>query len=300
VLKSYGEDTLLLGGEYMNKLFKISIPVLLILGLMLASACASAPPTPMPTPAPAPMPAPMPPGEFLDGGKGYPEANLPDEMNIERKIIRNGYLTLEVDDVAGDITQIAEVAGELGGYVVSSHKHEDDRSTSGSVTIRVPADRFSEAFDRLRQLAVSVPYENTESQDVTEEYIDLQARLHNLEATEAQYLALMEKAETVEEILKVQQALSGVRGEIERIEGRITYLERTSDMARIEISLQETKKLTEHWSVPEVFRSAVRGLTGFGRGLGTVVIWLIVFCWIWIPILVFWLRRRRRRKARIG
>jgi len=244
------------------------------------------------------MPAPMPPGEFVDEGKGYPEANLPDEMNIERKIIRNGYLTLEVDDVAGDITQIAEVADELGGYVVSSQKHEDERRTSGSVTIRVPADRFNEAFDRLRQLAVSVPYENTESQDVTEEYIDLQARLHNLEATEAQYLALMEKAETVEEILKVQQALSGVRGEIERIEGRITYLERTSDMARIEISLEEAKKLTEHWSASEAFKSAVRGLTGFGRGLGTVVIWLIVFCWIWIPILVFCLRRRRRRKVK--
>ena len=295
MLKSYREDMLLLGGESMNRLLKISIPALLILGLMLASACASAPPVPMP--APAPMPAPMPPGEFVDEGKGYPGTAMPDEINVERKIIRNGYLTLEVDDIAGTITQIAEVADELGGYVVSSRKHEDDRSTSGSVTIRVPADKFSEIFDRLRQLAVSVPYENTESQDVTEEYIDLQARLHNLEATEAQYLALMEKAETVEEILKVQQALSGVRGEIERIEGRITYLERTSDMARIEISLQETKKLAEHWSVPEAFRSAVRGLTGFGRVLGTVVIWLIVFCW-WIPILVFCLRRRRRRKVK--
>lgn len=283
----------------MNKLFKISIP-LLILGLMLTSACAKAGvpsvPAPAPAPAPAPTPAPAPmPSEVVSEDKGYPSEAIPGEAAAERKIIRTGHITLEVEDVAQTMDQVAQVADELGGYVVSSHKREGESKNYGSVTIRVPADRFGEAFDRLRQLAVKVPYENTESRDVTEEYVDLQARLHNLEATETQYLALLEKAETVEEMLKVQQALSNVRGQIEQIEGRIKYLERTTDMALIEVSLEETRKLAERWSGLDAFKSAVRGLTTFWRGIATGLIWIGVFCWIWIPILVIWLRRRKAK-----
>ena len=265
----------------MNKL-KFSLP-LLILGLMAASACA---PALMP-------PAAAPPKEIVDEGQ-YPEA-LPGEAAVERKIVKTGNISLEVEDVAKAMDEVAEVADELGGYVVSSHKYERKKGISGSVTIRVPADRFDEAFERLRQLAINVPQESTEARDVTEEYVDLQARLRNLEATEAQYLALLEKATTVEEMLKVQQALSNVREEIERIEGRMKYLERTSDMSLIEVSLEETKALAEPWSASNAFRSAVRGLTTFGRGLATAVIWLGIFCWVWIPPLVIWLRRRRRR-----
>jgi hypothetical protein len=280
----------------MNKLFKFSIP-LLILGLMLTSACAKAGvPSVVPTPTPTPTPAPVP-SERASEDKGYPSEAMPDELSVERKIIRTGYITLEIEDIAGTMDKVAQAADELGGYVVSSYKREVESKNYGSVTIRVPADRFGEAFDRLRQLAVKVPSESTEARDVTEEYVDLQARLHNLEATEAQYLVLMEKAETVEEMLKVQQALSDVRGQIEQIEGRIKYLERVSDMALIEVSLEETKKLVEHWSIADAFKSAVRGLTTFWRGIATGLIWIGVFCWIWIPILVIWLRRRRRRGA---
>jgi DNA repair exonuclease SbcCD ATPase subunit len=228
--------------------------------------------------------------------KGYPSAGVaPGEVTIERKIVKTGHITLEVEDIVEAIDEIAEVADELGGYVVSSHKSEGEKRTSGSIRIRVPADRFDEAFDRLRQLAISVPYESTEARDVTEEYIDLQARLHNLEATEAQYLALLEKAETVEDMLKVQRELSNVRGEIEQIEGRIKYLERTSDMSLIEVTLEEAKGLAEPWSASNALKSAVRGLTAFGRGLATVVIWLGIFCWAWVPPLVIWLRRRRKK-----
>jgi len=238
----------------------------------------------------APAPTPELPPELVDEGR-YPEA-VPGEEAIERKIIKTGHITLEVVDIAETMGKVAEVADELGGYVVSSHKYEEEKETSGSIRIRVPADRFDETFSRLHQLAITIPYESTEARDVTEEYVDLQARLHNLEATEAQYLALLEKAETVEEILKVQQALSNTRGEIERIEGRIKYLERTSDMALIEVTLRETRGLAEPWSISDAFKSAVRGLTTFGRGLATGLIWLGVFCWVWIPILVIWLRRR--------
>jgi len=280
----------------MNRLLKISISIL-ILGLMVATACAPAgvPLRPSSLPElPPPVPA-IPPSEEFVEDKGYPGMVAPGELATERKIIKTGTITLEVEDIVGTMDEVAGVADELGGYVVSSHKSEGETRTSGSIRIRVPAGKFEEAFEKLRQLAVSVPYESTEAKDVTEEYVDLEARLHNLEATETQYLALLEKAKTVEEMLKVQRELSNVRGEIEQIEGRMKYLERTSDMALIEVTLKQTEPLSQPWSASNTLKSAVRGLTSFGRGLATGLMWLGVFCWIWIPPLVIWLRRRRRK-----
>ncbi|MBN2187719.1 MAG: DUF4349 domain-containing protein [Dehalococcoidia bacterium] len=289
----------------MNKLFKLSIPVVLILGLMLTTACA-APGKMLTTPteptAPAmPAPVPRPPSasvDFVEEGGGYP-SEVPGESTIERKIIKTGYITLEVEDVVEAMDEVAGVAGELDGYVVSSNKYEHERGISGSVAIRVPAESFEEAFERLRLLAINVPQENTQATDVTEEYVDLEARLRNLEATEAQYLALLEKATKVEEMLQVQQALSNVRGQIEQIEGRMKYLERTSDMSLIEVTLSQTKGLLAEpsWSASDAVKSAVRGLTTFGRGLATALIWIGIFCWVWIPPLVIWLRRRRRARG---
>jgi len=279
----------------MNKLLKVSIPILLILGLVLISGCGA-----------SPSAAPSIPGEGgrdeeslvpapADGERD--ESWVPEALTEDRKIVKTGSMTLEVGNITETMDEVAEMADELNGYVVSSYKYEYERGVSGRIVIRVPSEKFEEAFARLRQLATAVPYETTTATDVTEEYVDLEAQLSNLLATEAQYLALMENAENVEEMLMVQKELSKVRGEIEQIEGRMKYLEQTSETSLIEVNLQETKGLAEPWSASAVLKSAVRGLTTFGRGLGTVLIWLGIFCWAWVPPLVIWLRRRRRAKS---
>jgi len=276
----------------MNKLLKVSIPILLILGLVLISGCGA-----------SPSELPSLPGEggrdesLLPGWGVVDENEITDKLTEDRKIVKTGSMTLEVEDIAETMDEVAEIADELNGYIVSSYKYEYERGVSGHIIIRVPFEKFEEAFERLRQLATAVPYETTTAEDVTEEYVDLEAQLHNLQATEAQYLALMEKAENVEEMLKVQKELSNVRGEIEQIEGRMKYLEQTSETSLIEVDLQETKGLAEPWSASAAFQSAVRGLTTFGRGLATVLMWLGIFCWAWVPPLVIWLRRRRRAKS---
>jgi len=289
----------------MNKLLKVSIPILLILGVVLISGCGGASPEALPS-----IPGEEGQGEesFViapaDGGRGdswittgiTPQV-APAELTEDRKIVKTGSMTLEVEDIAETMDEVAEMADELNGYVVSSYKYEYERGVSGRIVIRVPFEKFEEAFERLRQLATAVPYETTTAEDVTKEYVDLEARLSNLLATEAQYLALMEEAENVEEMLKVQKELSNVRGEIEQIEGRMKYLEQTSETSLIEVDLQEAKGLAEPWSASAALKSAVRGLTTFGRGLATVLIWLGIFCWAWVPPLVIWLRRRRRAKS---
>ncbi len=279
----------------MTRLFKIVLPILLLPGIILAVGCSAKAPEPAPAPAPMPESAlPLPPGlpgTDSQAGRGVTVSN----EGVDRKIIKTGYLTLEVQDIVTAMDEVTGLAKDLDGYVVSSRIRERDDEITGEIRIRVPAGRFDEAFNELRQLATNVPDERTESQDVTEEYTDLKARLRNLEATENQYLELLEKAETVEDILKVRRELSNVRGEIEQIKGRIQYLERTSDMALIEVDLREIKSLRQKgWSASETLLSAVRGLITFAKVLVDVAIWLLIFCPIWIPVVIFIVRRRRR------
>jgi hypothetical protein len=249
------------------------------------------------------MPAPMAPPA---AEKGYMAEGVAqrDEMgggDTERRIIRTGYITLEVNDIATALSDISVLANQIDGYVVSSSKRGDEDDLSGRISIRVPVERFDEALDKLRQMAVEVPYESTEGRDVTEEYSDMQAQLRNLEAMEAQYLELLKKADEVEDILKVQRELFNVRGQIERIKGRIQYLERTSDMALIEVSLEETRPLGETgWSALKTLESAARGLVTFGKILADMLIWIAIFGIIWIPIVVLVWYLMRRRKARAG
>jgi hypothetical protein len=298
----------------LNKLLKILIPVLVILGLILAAGCAtkqasiSVPPYESgampPTAAPAPSVGSSVLGLFSRGNAYDASSSLAagesGASDIDRKIVRTGDMTLEVNDITVAITGVAAVAKDLNGYVVSSNKSGDQDITYGQISIRVPSDRFDEAFDKLRQLAVNVPNERTDSQDITEQYSDLQTQLRNLEATEAQYLEILKKAEKVEDILAVQRELSNVRGQIEQIKGRIQYLDRTSDMALINVNLQKTKPLGgTAWSALETLKSAARGLVTFGKVLADVFIWVALFSPVWIIILLVVLYFTRWRHAKV-
>jgi len=287
----------------MKRNFFFVITLLVILGIAITGCSAmkvgeGTPPTPTPSPVPAPTMAPTP-GEYSDRDEAYSYneiTGLADTGDIERRIIRNGRMTLEVDDVIEAMNSVEDVAAIMGGYVVSSYKYENEEGISGEISIRIPSEKFDEGFERLRQIAQNVPYERTDSTDITEEYIDLEARLHNMEATEDQYLELLDRADTVDEMLQVQRELSNVRGSIEQIKGRMNYLERVSDMGIIEVSVMETGSIAGPWSIVNTLKTAAHGVVAFVRGLITILIWIGIFCWVWIPILVIVIRKRRKNK----
>jgi len=168
-------------------------------------------------------------------------ADTGEQWATERMIVRTGDMSLVVEDVPVAIDQITWMADGFEGYVVSSRVWKERERLAGSIAIRVPAEHFDDAMRTLRELAVDVTSERTSSKDVTEEYVDLSAKLQNLEATEEQLLRIMEKAETVEDILDVQRELSRTRGEIEQTKARMQYLERTSDTSLIDIRLEQSK-----------------------------------------------------------
>jgi len=287
----------------MKKLVLAVISALLVASLLVLGACAKAPSGVaggIATPAIAPAPPTT--TTAVDGTYKASEAITLPSTAEERMIVRSGDMSLVVVDIAGARDEIDGLALESGGYVVSSQIWGEEQDMRGYISIRVPDEKFDQPLEELRDLAVRVTSESTSSQDVTEEYVDLGSRLKNAEATESQYLAILEKATSVEDILKVYDSLSQVRSEIEQIKGRMQYLERTVSMSLISVNLQPettTKPLVRAgWSALEVLKSALRGIIIFGQWLGTIALWLLILVPIWGTALGVFLWRRRRKKTR--
>ncbi|HUF02657.1 MAG TPA: DUF4349 domain-containing protein [Aridibacter sp.] len=177
-------------------------------------------------------------GDVLTAGETRAERASP----VKRKIIRNGKLTLQSPEPFEAQIKITSIAESRGGFVVTSRRSSADRlageKESVEMTIRVPANNFEQAVSEIRKTADRVVVEEITGEDVTEEFVDLEARLRTERALEAQFLEIMKRASTVEDALKVQNDLSRVRGEIERIEGRIRFLENQSALSTIAIVIQ--------------------------------------------------------------
>lgn len=167
--------------------------------------------------------------------------SLSSGADIQQMIVRTSSLSMVVADISITMEQISKLAEDSQGYVVSSNKYKSGERLVGAITIRVPSGDFDSAMATLRAMADEVTSENTTTEDVTEEYVDLTAKLNNLEATEAQLLEIMKKAEKVEDILAVQAQLTNTRDEIERTKGRMQYLEQTSATSLISVQLTQSK-----------------------------------------------------------
>ncbi len=252
-------------------------------------------------PAPTEPSEPTAPGAIDWEGKRDSDnyTSVPTEQ--ERMIVRNGDMSLVVEDISQTIEDITQMSLAFGGYVVSSYIQGEEEEMRGWISFRVSDDKFETALEQLRDMAVRVESEQTSSQDVTEEYIDLQARLGNAEATEQQYLALLDKATDVEDILDIYDYLSRIRSEIEQLKGRIQYLEQTTSTSLISVSLEPEEAVVGNgWSALEVLKAAARGLVTAGKVLGTIAIWLLIFIPVWGTILgiILWQRHKKKKAAK--
>ena len=212
-----------------------------------------------------------------------PEVDTEDASSVnDQLIIKTATLNMRVDDVEKSVSDLQELANNFDGFVKSSQlgssnnisyyeSTQPDQPTYATVVLRVPADRFDEAITHIKSIADKVFSEAISGQDVTEEYTDLQARLDNLQAAEAQLLELYERSGTIEEILKVQQQITSIRGQIEQTQGRMDYLQDRAKLSTITVSLTE-KKIDpviedEDWTPMTAIREAVRDLITFGQNL---------------------------------
>jgi hypothetical protein len=144
-------------------------------------------------------------------------------------------MQLVVPSVATSLDEISDLAKRFEGWVVSSDRSLTHR---GSISIRVPSDQLDDVILLLRGMAEEVESEVSTSQDVTDEYVDLQSRLTNQRATETALLRLLDRAQSVEAALSVQKELTNVQEEIERMQGRIKLLEETSAFSLVTVRLK--------------------------------------------------------------
>ena len=226
-------------------------------------------------------------------------------------IVRTAQLSLVVTDAEESLAQIKGVVGALGGYVSDTRLWREEEQLRGTVTVRIPAQSLDDALAKFKAMAVRVERESSGSQDVTEEYSDLGARLRNLEAAEQELLELLkavrEKGGKAEDILAVHRELTAMRGEIEQLKGRMQYLESTSDMAAVTIELIPDALARPisvgGWQPSATLANALRSLLRTLRFVVDAGIWVVfyvlpVILVLLVPLAVVWVIWRRKRKGR--
>ena len=193
----------------------------------------------------------------------------------ERMVVYTARISLKVEDIDASIDEIKLVTVIHGGFI-STISSRDER---GSVSIRVPQSRFHEAIEDLEELG-EVVTRDLQGEDVTEEYVDLEAQLTALEAQEARFLEILQMGNTVEDVLKVERELQHVREDIERIQGRVNYLDSRVELSTITVSLsledEEPVEVTLAW-FPEVdwgvpVRTGLAVLFTITQGMLTMII----------------------------
>lgn len=230
-----------------------------------------------------------------------PSGDLTVVERANRMIVKNADLRLMVEDTDVAIDRSMQIVGDAGGYIVSSRVwYQDYYGNSlkyASVTIGVPVDEFETVMRRLRGIAVQVLDENATGEDVTDQYVDLQSQLVNLEATRARIQEFLKDAKTVDEALRVNQELANIEAQIEQIKGRMNYLTDRSAFSTITINLEpEFPILTPTptstpiptatpvpWKPADTFNEAKGTLTVVYQGIANFLIWLVV---VILPILL--------------
>lgn len=250
--------------------------------------------------APEEAPTALPPGQ---GGQS------------DRMVIRNASLALVVADPADAANRITALATSLGGFVVSSYTYQSSVDAQGraimqaNITIRVPSAQFEAALAQARGFAVEVRTENISGQDVTAEYTDLESRLRNLEAAEAQLVNIMDGATKTEDVLSVFNQLVYIREQIEVVKGQMQYYEQAAALSAISVELipDALSQPLEvgGWQPQGVAKEALEALVRAFQGLATAAIWIGIYVLplallVVLPVYVIVrvvVRRARKAKA---
>ena len=210
----------------------------------------------------------------------------------DRKIVRNADLTMEVPSTTDTQHRVVAIAEAFGGFVVTSEAKQREnsepanRTTDIKLVVRIPENQFGSALDKIRGLTTNLTEEKVSGQDVTEEFIDLEARIRTQKALEGQFLQIMKQTGKIEDALEVQRQIAEVRSDIERLEGRKRFLENRSSLSTITVNIMAPKPMVV---VPTTgFRQSVREAFAESVDVGAgIVLFFVRFLIVMIPISLF-------------
>ena len=237
--------------------------------------------------------------------------------DADRMIIRTQTLRLEVASTSEAVATLRSLVRDHEGVITdlqvatdtdewiyrydSSGYATSDTALRGWVTVRVPAERLQSFTDKAMQLG-EVKWQSEGTQDVTQQYVDLSARLENLRVEEARMRDFFDAAEDVEDMLAIERELQRVRGEIESMDAQVKYLERQAAMATVTIELTEPKPVVRPDGDTWGFRDAVTaGFRGAANVLTFAIAFIIATAPLWIvAVIAFFIVRFivRRRRAK--
>ncbi len=201
-------------------------------------------------------------------------------------VVRYGNLSLEVNDVDDALARVTTLIESAGGYISSSSRSGEGEYLYLSVTLRVPAAEFSAVMASLRSEG-EVLYEDIYSYEVTMQVLDLEARLENLRASESAFLKLLDRAQTVADVVAVQSELSRIQGDIESFEAQLSGVKDQVEMASVMLSLSlpvsPINAASGDFDLRYEISNALANLINVGRAVFTAAINIVV---IGIPIAV--------------
>lgn len=213
------------------------------------------------------------------------DAQVPAKREAVRMIVRTADVRITVADTSKTVEAVTKFVEASGGYVSASQIWRDGELLRARVTLRVPAGRLTESLAVIRGLAKRVDNETIASSDVSEEFVDLEARVRNLEATETELLELLKVARVnsrkATEVLEVHRQVSAIRGEIEQAKGRMRYLAQVSETSAIALEIVPdaiAQPVVEPgWRPLVIARDASRALVSVMQAAGTAAIWLVIY-----------------------
>lgn len=234
-------------------------------------------------------------------GATTPQNGIPSFANVGRDLILTANISFRSTDPWATADQARAITAGLGGDLLGLSQTGSGDQKNALLTIRVPSDRFDEALSQLKKLDGEVLTSSVNAQDVTDQFVDVQARLDAQKAQEQQYLAILAKANTVDEILKVQSALSSTRMQIEQLQGQVNSMKSRIDYSTITMTITPMVTIPSEpvgkWDPARTFAQALAALSALFRVIGDAAIWLLVLGWIpLIAIAVFFFAVRRTRR----
>ena len=222
---------------------------------------------------------------------------------LDRKIIRNAQLSIEVEDVIGTLNAATALSTRFGGYTASTSTWEQSDQPFAQISFAVPVERFEAAMEQTRALG-EVKNESINSQDVTGQFVDVEARIKNLEATAERIRSFLDDAKKVEEALNVNRELSQIEGQLEVLKGQRSALTQQTSFSTINLEIRSVPSIRisdNSWSPATTFYVALDALLEIARLAVDFIIWAVM---IGLPVLLFffllfvavrWLFRQVRR-----
>ncbi len=251
--------------------------------------------------------------EEAGSGAVTSENGIEEVQETDRKLIRNVNLSLQTKEFDTVLENMSQKVKDLGGYIQDSSvwgsSSDYSSSRSASYTLRIPSDKLDEFIDVVETLG-NVTYKNESVDDVTLRYVDVDSHKKALETEQERLLALLEKAENVEDIITIENRLSDVRYELENYESQIRLLDNQIDYSTVYVDVSEVSRVTDTGKqgffeeVASRFSDSVyvvlMGLRGFAIGilgsLPILVVWGVILAVVVILLRKFVFKKSKKNK----